>query len=60
MNNGIDDGFETRQKLNNYFQQEQFFLDFLEWLFDTEIYYMTQQEAIDKFELFRNTTTDQK
>lgn len=43
-----------------YFNQCQAFVDFLEWLFDTELWYTNQSEMWDKYDLYLDDLDKQK
>lgn len=41
-----------KERANHYFYEVQRYMDFLEWLFDTELHYTSQKEMFEKFERF--------
>lgn len=42
------------QKMRDQFLEIEFMRDFINFLFDTELDYMTQEEAREKFEIYQN------
>ena len=43
-----------KQRADHYFHCTERFADFLEWLFDTDLWYTTQREMWEKFEAFED------